>query len=82
MAYENAVRHWVTSGGEHGMPPVPQSFDEDAFAIQVAKELGVPVTEVDNLPEHWLYSVRTLWAWQDLERKRASKRANHKKTSG
>jgi hypothetical protein len=84
VAYENAVAHWEETGGEHGMPPVPTTFDEDFSAIQVGKELGIPALDVEDLPLHWRGTVYTMWAWRDLEEKRHNRRAKHsaKSSSG
>jgi len=82
VAYDNATAMWERTGGEDGVPPVLPEIDADIFAIQVGKELGIPATEVEDLPEYWKGTVRTLWAWQDLERERDRRRSARKsKTS-
>lgn len=51
------------------MPPISEALDQDLFFIAVGKELGVPATEVEYLPEYWRGVVNTLWKWQDMQRK-------------
>lgn len=75
IAYEQGVAHWERSGGTEGVPPISAEVDEDLSAIRIAKELGVPVTEVSELPAHWIAAVLTTFEWQRLESERSSKRS-------
>ena len=67
---------WESSKGEHefGIEPISPGLDEDLFLIQLAKELGLSVLEAEALPDRWKVTVRILWAWQDVERKRPPKK--------
>lgn len=55
--------------------PISPALDEDLFIIVAAKELGMSVDEFENSPsrERWTSRLHQKWAWEDVERKMASK---------
>jgi len=72
------VRHWEESNGTHplSIEPISAALDEDLSTIVMAKELGMSVVDLEQHPsrDRWAFVLRTKWAWEDLERKRAAKR--------
>jgi len=49
--------------------------------IRVAKELGVPVTEIRDIPGHWIGAAMTMFEWEFMEREQHKKRSNRTKKS-
>lgn len=74
VAYEQGVARWHATGGEEGVPPLSPEVEEDLSAIRIAKELGVPVTAVAELPAQWIAAALTTFEWQRLEHEKANKR--------
>lgn len=74
MAYERGVEHWERTGGDEGVPPVPDDLNNDLGMMRVAKELGIPVTHLARTPRHWITAALVRLEWEHQEHERQSRR--------
>lgn len=63
--------------------PIPELYDATRFEIRIAERLGVPVTELETVPDHYIAAARIDLAVDGIFRKRAQDEADkHKRQAG
>lgn len=66
---------WWRTDGEDGIPPISEGLDHDLMMMQIAKELNVPVTAMDDMPLHWIGAAHVAMAWNRYEMEKITKRS-------
>ena len=64
------------------MEPIPEHIDEDRFAIQAAKVLGISALEIPFIPLHFLGTVKVQLEAERIEHERDMKKAAARRKQG
>ena len=67
MSYDTLTGADGRIPGRDYKDPVPPELDEDLVNIDVAKELGIPVTHLAEMPAHLVSAVHVRMAWRRIE---------------
>ena len=81
MSYDTLTGADGRLPGRDYKDPVPPELDEDLVTIDVAKELGIPVTHLGEMPAHLVSAVHVRMAWRRIEAESERARAEQRATA-